>query len=116
MIDWNDHLATVPMTLEAKRAQLVRLNFLAGRNPRLNLDDRCQFCGLGPGEPSLCDRCEARRQQLAAELPDVPELKPFTEIARAQLEAPPADYVAQPTIHVRNPELETWLPWKETED
>lgn len=114
MIDWNDHLATVPMTREAKRAQLVRLNYLAGRNSKLNLDDRCQSCGLRSGEPNLCDRCEARRQQLAAELPDVPALKPFAEVQAAQLEQPAVDYPRQPTIDVGPPS--EWLPYAEQED
>lgn len=92
--------AYAPVTLETERAQLARLNYLGGQDPRRSTDDRCQACGLHPADPLLCSGCEARRQRLAAKFPDVPALKPFADIVAAQRDQEPDPYQKQPTFDV----------------
>lgn len=99
-----------PTRPELERAMLRRLNFLAA-TPAAAVDANCLYCGYRPRSPLLCDDCERRRARLAAAYPDVPQLKPFAEVERAQLEQPATEYPAQPTIHVGPPEYR--LPYND---
>jgi hypothetical protein len=69
-------MSEISTALEAHREILLHLTAIAQLDPKAYFpsdnESLCRFCGIRPRRGNLCVECEARRERLAAQFPDVP--------------------------------------------